>query len=35
MLEGLLWNLKSKPSAFERFKVGIPSSLGIEAEAKV
>jgi len=28
LLEGLLWNQKSKPSAFERFKIGIPSSLG-------
>jgi len=28
LLEGLLWNQKSKPSAYERFKVGIPSSLG-------
>jgi len=28
LLEGLLWNQKSKPLACERFKVGIPSSLG-------
>jgi len=28
MLEGLLWNQKSKPSVSERFKVGIPCSLG-------
>jgi len=27
LLEGLLWNQKSKQSAFEKFKVGIPSSL--------
>jgi len=28
LLEGLLWDQKSKPSASERFKVEIPSSLG-------
>jgi len=27
MLESLLWNQKSKPSVFEGFKVGVPSSL--------